>query len=59
MEAVEGLEAVPGGPVGRECGIGYAEEDGALGLEDEVAEGVLYWKMVSENGGMGTGWGSE
>ena len=52
---VEKPEFVPRRPVGREGGNGYALEGGVLGLQDEVVEGVVYGKMMSENGGTGTG----
>ena len=59
MDVVEILELSPRCPVGREGGVGYAVEDGLLGLEDKVVERMLYGKMMSENGGTGTGCGSE
>ena len=59
MCVVERPEFGPRGPVGRQGGVGNALEDGLLGLQDEVVEGVVYGKMMSENGGTGTGLGSE
>ena len=53
------LKFGPRGPVGRYGGVGNALEDGLLGLQDGVVEGVVYGRMMLENGGTGTGCGSE
>ena len=58
VSSVEGLEALPGCPVGGECTGGQTLEDGILGVEVKVVEGCRHGKVVQENGGTGVGRGS-
>ena len=58
VNGVEGLEALPGCPVGGECTGGQTLEDGILGVEVKVVEGCRHGKVVQENGGTGVGRGS-
>ena len=46
VSSVEGLEALPGCPVGGECTGGQTLEDDVLGVE--VVEGCRHRKMVQE-----------
>ena len=54
-ERVEGLEILPGSPVGGESGWGDALEDGLTGECEEVMERMVYWNVISEKGGTGVG----
>ena len=54
-EGVEGLEVLPGCPVGGESGRSDALQDGDPGESEEVVERMIYWNVISENGGTGVG----
>ena len=58
VNGVEGLEALPGCPVGGECTGGQTLEDNVLGTEVEAVEGCSYGKVVEEYGGTGVRRGS-